>query len=364
MTLDLYFARRFAWLFLRLAAGIFTLMAAIDVIEQLRRFSGQGVGLAEALVLGLLNTPGNLYRILPLVTILTAIALFQGLARSSELVAVRAAGRSGLRFLLAPVLAAMALGAGMVAVGNPLVAATSRAFDARIAALAQGGAVLSVSDSGLWLRQGGAEGQIVIRAARASADGATLSEVTFLLHSPEGLMTTRVQGAEARLLPGAWEVTGARRWRLDAENPERDAESLNEPLRIPTDLTPERIAEGFGEPRAISIWQLPARIAGLEAAGLSGRSHRMWLMAEIAAPAFMAAMVLIAAGFTMRPARGVKAGPLIIMALIAGFIVHFLRNFGLILGENGQIPLALAAAAPPAIATLLALGLLLHLEDG
>lgn len=364
MTLDIYFARRFLSLFLRLLAGVFAIMATIDMIEQLRRFSAQGIGLTEALVLGLLNTPADLYRILPLVTILTAIALFHGLARSSELVAVRAAGRSGLRFLVAPALMAAALGAAMVAVGNPLVAATARAYEARVATLAREGSVLSVSDSGLWLRQGGDGGQVVIRAARASFDGSELQDVTFLIHTPEGQLATRVHGRTARLLPGEWLVDKARRWQLDATNPERDAETLTDPLRIPTDLTPERLAEGFGEPRAISIWQLPARIAGLEAAGLSGRSHRMWLWAEIAAPAFMAAMVLIAAGFTMRPARGVRAGPLILMALIAGFLVHFLRNFGLILGENGQIPLYLAAAAPPAIATLLALGLLLHLEDG
>jgi len=35
-----------------------------------------------------------------------------------------------------------------------------------------------------------------------------------------------------------------------------------------------------------------------------------------------------------------------------------------VLGENGQIPVMLAARGPPVAATLLALGLLLHQEDG
>lgn len=47
-----------------------------------------------------------------------------------------------------------------------------------------------------------------------------------------------------------------------------------------------------------------------------------------------------------------------------GFGVYFIRNFAQILGENGQIPILLAAWAPPIAAILLPLGILLHLEDG
>ncbi|HAW48691.1 MAG TPA: LPS export ABC transporter permease LptG, partial [Roseovarius sp.] len=43
---------------------------------------------------------------------------------------------------------------------------------------------------------------------------------------------------------------------------------------------------------------------------------------------------------------------------------HYVRNFAQILGENGQIPVALAAWVPPVAALFLAVGLILHLEDG
>ena len=51
-------------------------------------------------------------------------------------------------------------------------------------------------------------------------------------------------------------------------------------------------------------------------------------------------------------------------ALLCGFAVFFLRNFGQILGDSGQVPVVIAAWTPPVAATMLALGLLLHLEDG
>jgi lipopolysaccharide export system permease protein len=46
------------------------------------------------------------------------------------------------------------------------------------------------------------------------------------------------------------------------------------------------------------------------------------------------------------------------------FLHCILRSFAQVLGENGQIPILVAAWSPPIAAALLALSLLLHLEDG
>jgi lipopolysaccharide export system permease protein len=134
--------------------------------------------------------------------------------------------------------------------------------------------------------------------------------------------------------------------------------------RLPSDLTADTIRDSFGAAQAIPIWDLPAFIAGLERAGFSARAYRVWLHMELALPVLLAAMVLIAAGFTMRHARGGRTGRMVMLALAAGFFIFFLRNFAQVLGENGQIPVIMAAWTPPVAAAMLALGLLLHLEDG
>ena len=86
---------------------------------------------------------------------------------------------------------------------------------------------------------------------------------------------------------------------------------------------------------------------------------------ELALPLFLVAMVLIGAGFTMRPARLGRTGlDGALSRCSLGFGLYFLRNFAQILGENGQIPLLLAAWAPPVAALLLRSALILHLEDG
>jgi lipopolysaccharide export system permease protein len=311
-----------------------------------------------------MNVPATLYRIMPLILILSAIALFLGLARSSELVVVRSSGRSGLSFLMAPVLTAFAIGVFGVAVLDPLVAATSRRYDTLSVGHARGGSVLSVSDQGLWLRQGNDTGQTVIEAARANLDGTVLFQASFLTFAPDGTPAQRIEAERAALIPGFWQLSGAKAWPLTVDNPERAVLAMPEGATIATDLTRDRIRDSFGTPSAISFWNLPAYIRGLEKAGFSARSHQVWFQMELALPLLLAAMVLIAAGFTMRHARMAQTGTLVLFALLSGFGVFFLRNFGQVLGENGQIPVLMAAWTPPVAAAMLALGFLLHLEDG
>jgi lipopolysaccharide export system permease protein len=364
MTLSFYFVRRFLTVLAQVFFVFFGIMMLIDMVDQLRRFASSGLGLGDAAILSVLNVPSSLYRILPLIFILASVALFLALAKSSELVVTRAAGRSGLRFLLAPITAAFAVGVFAVAVLNPLVAATSREYDAAYTRMAQGSeSVLSISETGLWLRQGSSEGQTVIKAARADLDGTKLYDVTFLVYGPDGVPIRRIEAAEAELVPGSWSLLRTKTWDLNAPNPELSARTDTR-ASLPSELTRDRIRSSFGAPSAIPIWSLPSYIARLEQAGFSARAHRVWLQMELALPLLLSAMVLIAAGFTMRHARFGQSGKMVLMALTGGFAIFFLRNFAQVLGQNGQIPIALAAWSPPIAAILLAVGLLLHLEDG
>ncbi len=363
MTLDRYLARRFARSLALTGLGLFLILALIDLVEQIRSHGSEVDGLAPLVGLTLLNVPETLYEVLPLVTILAAVALFLGLGRSSELVVVRAAGRSALRALAGPCAVTLLFGALAVAVLNPVVAATTAEYDARERRIEGRDPVLSLAEGGLWLRQGGEEGPTVIRAARASPDGARLGGVTFLRLDPEGSPVLRVEAREAVLAEGAWRLTDAKAWPLDAPNPEAAA-TLQDRLDLPATLTADEIRDSLGDPGQVSIWELPGHIERLAEAGFATQRQLVRLHKELALPVFLAAMVLLAAAFTMRPQRGRRMGALVLAAVLTGFGAQILRNFAQVLGEAGQIPPALSAWAPPAAAVLFALALLLHLEEG
>ncbi len=368
VTLNLYIARRFLGTVGKVFLIFFAILMLVDMIEQLRRFSDARIGLAVAAELSLLSVPETLYRILPLIMVMGAIANFLGLARSSELVVVRASGRSGLHFLMTPLLVSVALGLLAVALFNPLVAATSKAYDDKRSALSQGGrSVLSVADTGLCTHAYTVNCPVsgaTSKAARSNPDGTVLFGVTFVGFDRDGTPGRRIEAESARLIEGAWELTGTKSWDLTSPNPELTAVIDPGPVALPSDLTPERIRDSFGTPSAIAFWDLPRYIADLERAGFSAQAYKLWYQMELALPLLMAAMVLVAAGFTMRHVRFGGTGRMVLFALLAGFGFYFLRNFAQALGDSGQIPVLLAAWSPPIAAVMLSLGLLLHLEDG
>ena len=362
MTLHLYLARRFARSLL-LTLGAFAVgLTLVDLAEQARRLEDTGTGLREALGLALLNAPRTVHDVLPLVAVLATIAFFLALARSSELVAIRAAGRGGMGALVGPVTVALVAGGLAAAVLGPLAAATAQRYEVLDGRYRGGGSVLSLDEGGLWLRQGGAEGQTVIRAAEASLDGTVLSGVTLVTFA-EGGPVRRVEAARAELVPGAWALEDAKEWPLTAPNPEA-ASVRHAALAVPTELTRAQIRDSFGDPAGVPIWELPAFIETLDAAGFSALAHRMQLQSELATPLFLAAMVLAGAAFTMRHSRGGRSGLLILGAVLTGCALYFLRDFARVLGSNGEVPVWVAAWTPPVAFTALAAGLLLHIEDG
>ncbi|KUJ80862.1 LPS export ABC transporter permease LptG [Ruegeria marisrubri] len=366
MILDRYFARRFLQSFLVIGGVFLTLILLIDLIEQVRRFEDYDLSFGRLMHLTLLNAPAAVSEILPLLMILSTIALFIGLARSSELVVTRAIGRSGIRSLAAPVMVALVIGVLAVAMLNPIVAATSEQYD-RLADSYRnnGNSALSITKEGLWLRQGNNSGQSVIHAAGTGrGPGFALLDVTILTYDSAGTPVQRIAADSARLGDGVWILKNAKSWPLDTGlNPEANA-SVHATLEIPTTLTQKRILDTLGRQNTVSVYDLPQLILDLQQAGFSTKHYEVWLNVQLARPLFLVSMVLIGAVFTMRHVRFGGTGIAVLSAVLLGFGIYFIRNFAQILGENGQLPVYLAAWAPPVAAILLSIGLLLHAEDG
>jgi lipopolysaccharide export system permease protein len=276
---------------------------------------------------------------------------------------MRAAGISALQLIAVPVLAAMAIGMVFVAIVNPFVAASIKRGAAVEEDFRSSSSLLSFSREGVWLRQADSDGQTVIQAARTNADGTILSRVHMHRFDADGTLYASLEAPAARLTPGAWLLENAFEWKLDPDGRfVRTADAGR--LSLPTTLTSDEILESFAPPETVGFWDLGRFIAQMEASGFSGLRHRLYLQSELAKPALYAAMVLIGAAFALRPTRFGQTGVMILLAVLAGFALYFLKDFAESLGGRGQIPLLVAAWTPPVAAIMLAVSLLLHLEDG
>ena len=192
-----------------------------------------------------------------------------------------------------------------------------------------------------------------LRGKRLVAQGISV----FRLDGADRLLS-RIEAKSAVLQHGAWDMQDARTLKPD---------SLPVPagrLRLPTDFTVRRVQESFASPDTLSVWALPGFIALLQHSGFSAIRHRLHYQSLLAAPLLAGTMALVAAGFSMRPARRGGVSRMIGSGIGAGFALFTVSKVAEEFGRSGALPPMLAAWAPAAAGLLFALALLLHLEDG
>ena len=368
-TLTFYVARRFFVATATMLLALTLLVSMFDFIELLRRAATRPDA-TFALVASIagLRMPFVGLQIMPFAILLGGILAFWRLTRSSELIVARAAGISAWGFLSGPVLVALSFGLlGIMAISPLSSAMLSRAERLDASFLRAGGGVTALAGGRLWLRQGDAgleaHGVAIIsgRPARLLDTDRlaefTLSDVTIWRLAADRSLA-RIEAPMARLMPGRWELPAAVTF---------GADRLPRPpttLTLETDLTPDRIEDSFATPDTLSFWALPGFIAILEQAGFSALRHRLQFQSLLSTPVLAMTMALLAAGFSMRNSRRGGVAQTIAAGVAAGFGLFVLDRITGEFGESGTLPVWLAAWAPTATGMLLALALLLHLEDG
>ena len=75
-------------------------------------------------------------------------------------------------------------------------------------------------------------------------------------------------------------------------------------------------------------------------------------------------MALVAAGFSMRPARRGGVARMIGGGVSVGFALFLFSKVAEEFGQSGALPVTLAAWAPAASGLMLSVAMLLHTEDG
>jgi lipopolysaccharide export system permease protein len=135
-------------------------------------------------------------------------------------------------------------------------------------------------------------------------------------------------------------------------------------MLLPTNMTVDRVQQSFAAPDTFSVWALPGFIALLERSGFSAIRHKLQFQTLLALPLLAGTMALLAAGFSMRPARRGGVAKMIGAGVAAGFVLFVVSKVTEEFGQSGTLPPILAAWAPAAAGLMLSVSLLLHLEDG
>ena len=366
ITLSIYISRQFAAALIAMLLALTGVVALFDFLELLRRSASKPdatFGLVAEIEA--LRLPYISMQILPFAVLLGGILCFWRLTRSSELIVARAAGVSAWEFLAAPTFCALLFGIAAVTVVTPLssiMLARAEVMDNTY--LRTGGGPLALDGGQLWLRQSDRaltpQGVAIIHARGVELHGRQLTAngvSVFRLDGNDRLLA-RIEATRAVLGPGSWELADARNLRPD------ELPGPVQQISLPTDLTVQRVQESFASPDTLSVWALPGFIALLERSGFSAIRHRLHFQSLLALPLLCATMALVGAGFSMRPARRGGVARMIGGGVAAGFALFMISKIAEEFGQSGALPVLLAAWVPAAAGLMLAVALLLHMEDG
>ncbi len=340
--------------------SIFLMLAfSIDIVDLLNRTASHNVPTSTAIGMAVLQLPNLGQKMLPFAILLGGVFTFVRLSRSRELVATRAAGVSAWDFLLPPLTVAVFIGVFTVTVFTPISARMFSQFAGLEARYVKGEeSRLSVSMNGLWLRQGDANQQSVIHALRVAQQGEHLEEVMVLLYGANDRFTGRIDAKSADLKENFWVINDA--WVSDL----RGVPVHHKQYRLATTLTPEQIVESSTAPDALSFWDLPNYIRAAQSAGFSASRYQLYLYTLYALPALFAAMVFMAASFSLKLGREAGLAKVILFSAACGFGVYFFQNLTTVLGRSGAVPILLAATAPALASILIGMTLIFSHEDG
>ena len=359
-TLARYFGLRFLSTLVAVLVGVFTLIILLDYVELMRRLSD--VPNVSALLVAktsLFRVPQIAERILPFCVLIGAMSSFLGLSRRLELVVSRAAGMSAWQFTAPAIIVALLVGVVATTIYNPLAAnlhERSKRLEAEISGNAQSG--LQATVNGFWVSQRSDSGQSIINASSSREQGVLLSSVTAFVFDQGNRFIERVEANSAVLESGHWRLDAVRVYAPGTPPTEREA------YLLATNLTPEQVRETFSTPETVPFWQLPYFIDMAERAGLTAAGYRLQYQKLLARPFMLAAMVLLAAAFSLRFFRFGGVQKMVLGGVASGFLLYVMSKLTDDLSNAELLPPVVAAWMPATVGAMTGFVALLYQEDG
>lgn len=338
------------------------LLQLVDLFEATPQVLERGLGVGGIFHYELLRLPGMVQQILPVSVLIGALTCFTGLARNSEMSALRASGVTIYRIvkMLLPTVALIAVAHFVIA--DQVAPRSEQAFTVWWGSHAP--VVKTSKDETkaapkkaktVWFRTG----PYLVYAESASADGRRLNGLRIYHRDATGRLDERIVARSATLGPDD-------KWRLQGSDlldvaPTR----LNPALRADrvwnTDLAPADVVSVFSPDDRISSGRALRAISGDRPADKSPAFYATRVQRALAEPLAALVMLLLAAPAALAQQRNNQTG-LLLFSLGAGLLFMMVDGVLTALGQTNVLPPILGAWAGPLLFSALAGAAMVHLE--
>jgi lipopolysaccharide export system permease protein len=272
-----------------------------------------------------------------------------------ELVVARAAGLSVWQFLTPPLTVIVLIGVLSVIAYNPASTWMKERAD-EIESHVFGGP--AAGSMGMWIRQKSVDGEAVIRANGRSISGVEFNAIEIFNFDDQGNFVERLEAASGELRQGYWVLHD-----VVAVTPGFEALRVSTYL-LATNLDRREVAQAFVAPETVSFWRLPGLAEQTARAGLDPTAYLLKYQELLARPLMLAAMVLVAACFSLRFFRMGGIEYMVSGGVVAGFVLYVATKVVNDLGGAGFLSASVAGWSPGIVGCMFGVYVLLQQEDG
>ncbi|MHA6494199.1 LPS export ABC transporter permease LptG [Pseudomonas borbori] len=339
VKLDRYIGGQIVTAILAVLGIIVGLALLFAFIDELGDVEGS-YSLLDAAWYVLLTVPRRLYEMLPMAALVGCLIGLGGLASSSELTVMRAAGVSVGRIVWAVMKPMLVLMLAGILIGEYLAPFSENKAQAN-RAMAQGGGEAQSSKRGLWHRQG--EEFVHINAVQPNG---VLFGVTRYRFDEQRRLLSSSFARRAEYQGDHWQLEGVATTQF-GEGSTEVVKAASE--RWDVQLNPELLGTVVLEPDALSMSGLWRYTHYLAEQGLNNGRYWLAFWTKVLQPLVTAALVLMAISFIFGPLRSVTLGQRVFTGVLVGFAFKITQD---LLG-----PSSLVFGFSPLLAVLIPAGI-------
>ncbi|MBT4880336.1 MAG: LPS export ABC transporter permease LptG [Alphaproteobacteria bacterium] len=358
-TFSKYIIRTFLGWFFIVFAALVLIITLFDTVELFRRAASKpDVSVLIIIKMVAMKLPYITQQLMPFIILFASLFTFRAFNRNLEFVVARGSGISAWQFL-APIFALVALFSILdLALLNPLTSAMMsryEKFDARY--FKRQSNPLTLSDTGLWVKNSDPDGYHIIHADRVHPDSEKFYNVSVFNFNNADEYRGRIDTSDATIKEDKLKLENV------YDSPRHGTTTQQGKRTLESNIKMRAIQESFASPYTLSFWALPGFIRVMEASGFSGLSHRLHWNVLLSYPVILCIMILIAAIFTLRWKRNQRLTFSIAGSVGCGFVFYVFNSVMHTLGLSSKVPISFSVWIPIVCVGLSSLMFLLHLED-
>ncbi len=302
-----------------LVVAVLLILSGLYLFVSQQDHIGTGTfGVDDAFVFALLNLPKYAFDLLPIAALIGSLLALGNLARSLELVIIRAAGVSTLRIGLWVGSAGLVLMVITAVIGE-FIAPPLEQYARQMKMFERFQDVSMTGNQSAWAK----DGSSIVSVRQQSADNRYGGVYVFKFDERRRLTSMGHASSASIGADSKWRLDNFRQSIIERD---RVIPSQTRRAEIDTTLSPEFLGLAVFDPDSLPVRGLYGYIKHLRANGLEARSYETAFWARIARTVAVAIIVVLAVPFAFGPMRSTGTGARTVIGIMIGVVFLLLAK--------------------------------------